>query len=79
MSKLSNVVINDAVKKAIYDSLVEKVNNIDTSGFVLKTKCDTEKSEIEKQILDASDLVKKADYHFKISEIEKKTNQVLVV
>ena len=79
LSRLSNVVKNDVVKKAVYDKLVEKVNNIDTSGFVLKTKCDTEKSEIEKQILDASDLVKKADYHSKISEIETKTNQVLVV
>ena len=29
------------LKKAIYDKLVEKVNAIDTSGFVLKTKHDT--------------------------------------
>ena len=26
------------LRKAIYDKLVAKVNNIDTSGFVLKTK-----------------------------------------
>ena len=51
MSKLSNVVKNDVVKKAVYDKLVEKVNNIDTSGFVLKTKYDPDKSEREKKIL----------------------------
>ena len=32
LSKLS-----DVVKKALYDKLVANVNNIDTSGFVLKT------------------------------------------
>ena len=50
MSKLSNVVKSDVVKKAVYDELVEKVNNINTSGFVLKTKYDTDKSKIEKKI-----------------------------
>ena len=37
LSKLSDVVKNDVVKKAVYDKLVAKVNNIDTSDFVLKT------------------------------------------
>ena len=37
LSKLSDVVKNDVVKKALYDKLVANVNNIDTSGFVLKT------------------------------------------
>ena len=32
-------------KKKLYDKLVEKVNNFDTSGFVLKTKYDTDKSD----------------------------------
>ena len=30
------------------DKLVAKVNNIDTSGFVLKAIYDTDKSDIEK-------------------------------
>ena len=38
LSKLSHVVKNDAVQKAVYDKFVAKVNNTDTSGFVLKTK-----------------------------------------
>ena len=35
LSKLSNVVKNDPVKKYVYDILVAKVDNIDTSRFVL--------------------------------------------
>ena len=37
LSKLSNVVKNDIVKKTVYNKLVTKANNIDTSNFVLKT------------------------------------------
>ena len=36
LSKLSDVVKNDVVKKTEYDKLVAKVNRVDTSGFVLK-------------------------------------------
>ena len=35
LSKLSDVVKDDVVKKTVYDKLVAKVNNIDTSGAVL--------------------------------------------
>ena len=38
LSKLSDVVKNDVVKKNVHDKLVAKVYNIDTGGFVLKTK-----------------------------------------
>ena len=34
LTKLSDVVKNDFVKKTVYDKLVAKVNNIDTTGFV---------------------------------------------
>ena len=36
LSKLSNVEKNDVVQKGVYHKLVAKVNNIDTTGFVLK-------------------------------------------
>ena len=49
-SKLSKVVNNEVVKKIVYEKLVAKVNNIETSGFVLKTKYDTDKSDSEKII-----------------------------
>ena len=43
LSELRNVVNNDVVKKNVYDKLVIKVNNIDTTGFFLKAKYDTNK------------------------------------
>ena len=49
LSNLSDVVKNDVVKKAVYDKLAAKVNNIDTSVFVLKTKYQTDKTELEKK------------------------------
>ena len=36
LSKLSDVVKNNVVEKDVYDKLVAKVNNIDTSEFALK-------------------------------------------
>ena len=41
LSKLSNVVKNDVVKKANYNKLVIKVDNIDASGLVKKTDYNT--------------------------------------
>ena len=64
-------------KKTVYDKLSAKVNNIDSSKFVLKAKYDTDKSNLEKKISDAdkkipvnSRLVKKRDYDAKITETE---------
>ena len=59
LSKLSNVVKNDVVKKDVCNKIVAKVNGTDTSKFILKTKYDTDKSELGNEIPDTSDLVKK--------------------
>ena len=59
LSKLGDVVKNDVFKKTVYDKLVAKVNSIDTSGFLLKTKYDSDKRQLEKKIPDTSGLVKK--------------------
>ena len=61
LAKLSNVVKNDIVRKTEYKKLVSTVNNINTTGFVLKTTYDSDKSGLEKEISDAdtSDLAKK--------------------
>ena len=72
LSKLSNVVKNDFVKKDVYNKLVAKVNGTDTSKFILKTKYDTDKSELENKIPDISSLAKKTDYNTKIADIEGK-------
>ena len=66
LAKLSNVVKSDVVKKTEYDKLVTKVDNINTTNFVSKTKYEIDGSDfedkiskIDKKILDVSDLVKK--------------------
>ena len=51
LNKLNDVVKNDAVKRDVYNKLVTKVDNIDTSRFILKFKYDTDKSELEKKFL----------------------------
>ena len=52
----------------MYDTLATKENNINTSAFVLKTKYQSDKEELEKKIPDITDFVKKA----KFTELENK-------
>ena len=61
--KLTDVVKNDVVKKAVYDKLAAKVNNNDTSEFVLKTKYQIDKTELEKKIRDVTNFIKKTKTH----------------
>ena len=79
LAKLSTVVTNDVVKKAEYNSLKRKVDNIDTTNFVLKTKYEKDGSDFEhkisnigKKIPDVSSLAKKTDFNAKVTEIEGK-------
>ena len=79
LAKLSNVVKNDVVTKTEYNKLVTKVDNIDTTRFVLKIKYDTDKSDLEKKIgdvdrkiPDTSGFVEKTDYSSKITKVEGK-------
>ena len=58
------------LKKTVYDQLVVKVNNIDTSDFVLKTNYQTNKIELEKKIPDTSRLVK---YRMLVISLRKQT------
>ena len=67
LSKLSGV-----VKKAVNDKLVAKVNNADTSEFLLKTKYQTDKAKLEKAIPDVTGFVKKT----KLTELENKIPDV---
>ena len=52
LSKLSDLVKNDVVKKTDYNKLVTKVDNIDTSGLVKKTDYNTKITKIEDKIPD---------------------------
>ena len=69
LSKLSDVAKKDVVKKTVYNKLAAKVNNIDTSDFILKTKYQTDKEELEKKNPDLPDFVKKT----KLTELENKS------
>ena len=66
LSTLSDVVKNDVAKKG--DKLAAKVNNDGNSAFVLKTKYQRDKTELEKKIPDVTDLVKKTNF----TELENK-------
>ena len=54
------------------DKLYAKVNNIDTSDFVLKANFNTKFTGLENKIPNTISLVKKTDYNTKITEIENK-------
>ena len=58
LSKLSDVVKIDVVKQTVYDKFVTKANDINASGFVLKSKYNADKTELENKISDTSSLVK---------------------
>ena len=66
LNELSGFVKN--VKKAVYDKLAAKVSNIDTSDFVLKTKYQTDKAELENKIPNVTGFVTKT----KLTELEIK-------
>ena len=69
---MSDVVKNVVVKKVVNEKLDAKVNNIDTSDFVLKTKYQTDKTELEKKISNLTDSVKKT----KLTELVNKIPDV---
>ena len=71
-SKLSDAVKNDVAQITVFDKLAAKVNCIDTSDFVLKTKYHTDETELEKKIPDVTDFVKKT----KLTEFENKIPDV---
>ena len=60
------------LKKTVYDKLAAKVNNIYTSAFVLKTKYQVDKAELEIKIPDVTNFVKKT----KLTESENKIPDV---
>ena len=71
--------------KKLYDKLVAKVSSIDTSRFLLKTKYDTDKTELGNKIPDAkmpsisglainSALTAAENKILNISRLDKKTN-----
>ena len=82
LAKMSNVVKND-VKKITYNTLKNKVDAIDTSGFVTRTKFTTDTNalddridKVEKKIPDISGLATKSSVTRLITEQEDYTDKV---
>ena len=50
LAKLSNVVKNDVIKKTEYDKLVAKVNGIDNTNFISRTKYEKDRTDFEDKI-----------------------------
>ena len=76
LSKLSDVVKNDVVKKTVCNKLVSKVDNIDTSDFVLKTKYNTDKTELESKIPDVSGFATEAQLNAVKNKIPRASDLV---
>ena len=79
LAKLSNVVKNVVIKKTEYNKLVTKVDNIDTTNFVSRTKYEKDGTDfedkidkIDKKIPDVTSLVKKKHLNTKVTEIGRK-------
>ena len=83
MAKLSNVVKNDVAKKTTYNTLKNKVDAIDTSKFVSRTKFTTDTNaldnkidKVEKKIPDISGLAPKSSVTRLVTEQEDYTDKV---
>ena len=81
LAKLRNVVKNDVINE--YNELVTKVDNIDITNFVKKTKYEKDGSDfedkiskIDKKVPDVSGLVKKTDFNTRVTKIEGKIPSV---
>ena len=61
LSKLNDIVNDKCVRKTVYEKLVEKVNNIDASGFALGTINKSNKLDLKNKTKNpnVSGLVKK--------------------
>ena len=80
---MSNVVKNEVVKKTAYNTLKNKVNAIDTSKFVWRTKFTTDTNflddkidKVEKKVADISGLATKSSVTRLITEQEDYTDKV---
>ena len=74
LSKSSNVVKNDVIKKTDYNAKITEIEGkiLDISNLARITALNT----IENKIPNTSGLVKKTDYNTKITEIEGQTPDV---
>ena len=71
LSKLSDIVKNDVVKKDGYNAKMKNIE--DKIRNITNLATNSAVTAVENKILSVSNLVKKTEYNTKINEIEKKT------
>ena len=83
LAKFSNVVKNDVVKKTTYNTLKNKVDAIDTSKFVSRTKFSTDTNalddkidKVEKKIPDVSSLETKRNATTLVKNLDNRIDEV---
>ena len=76
LSKLSDVVKNEVIKKTEFNTSKTKVDNIDTGDYVLKTKYDSEIRNLKLKVLNFSGLLESSTLNNKLTELENKIPDV---
>ena len=76
LTKLSEVVKNDVIKKIDYNTKITKIENKipDLSNLATKTAL----TAVENKMPDPSGLIKKTDYNAKITDLEHKTLTLVI-
>ena len=72
LTKLSKEVLEDFTKKRDFNGLKTKVDGIDLSKYVLKTKYDSEVGNLKLKIPEISGILQTITFNSKITKIENK-------
>ena len=77
LSKLSDIVKNDVVKKDGYNAKMKNIE--DKIRNITNLATNSAVTAVENKILSVSNLVKKTEYNTKINEIEKKLLIIIMI
>ena len=72
LSKLSDVVKNEVVKKVVYNAKIKDIKDKNKTPYITNLATIATLTAVENKIPNVSNLVKKTDYNTKVSEIENK-------
>ena len=72
LSKLSDVVKNEVVKKVVYNAKIKDITDKNKTPYITNLATIATLTAVENKIPNVSNLVKKTDYNTKVSEIENK-------
>ena len=72
LSKLSDVVKNEVVKKVVYNAKIKDIKDKNKTPYITNLATIATLTAVENKIPNVSNLVKKTDYNTKVSDIENK-------